>query len=80
MKKRKAGGKMGICQSWCCLVEQLSWIDSYIELMQAIWKEGKVVADWKSANTEEGRPPELRKLARHDVVGKVFARVIQERL
>jgi len=58
-----------------------------LQLMQDIWRDGEVVADWKDAEVV----PVLKKgdlwncdnwwgISLLDVVGKVFARIIQERL
>ena len=61
--------------------------DRLLELMQDMWREGEVVADWKNAEVmpipKKGdllRCDNCRGISLLDVVGKVFARVIQERL
>ena len=58
-----------------------------LELIQGIWSEGEVVADWKNADVipipKKGdlqHCDNWRGISLLDVVGKVFARVIQERL
>ena len=55
--------------------------------MQEVWEEGSVVADWKDAEIvpipKKGtlkRCDNWRGISLLDVVGKVFARVLQERL
>ena len=86
MKKQKAGRKSGILPH-LVLFGVASLMDRLLELMQAIWKEGEVVADGKNAEVV----PILKKgdlqsydnwrgISLLDEVGKVFARVIKERL
>ena len=59
MKKRKAGGKTGILPE-PVLFGGVNLLDRFLVLMQAIWKEGEVVSDWKNAEaTEERGPPTL---------------------
>ena len=60
-------------------------LDRLLELMQAIWKEGEVVADWKNAEVvpipKKGDLQSCENwhgISLLDVVGKVFARVIRE--
>ena len=86
MKKRKPGGKTGILPE-LVLFGGATLLDRLLELMQAIWKEGEVVADWKNAEVvpipKKGDLQSCenwRGISLLDVVGKVFARVIQERL
>ena len=62
-------------------------LDKLLELMQVIWKEGEVVADWKNAEvvpiTKKGdlqHCDNWHGISLLDVVRKLFARVIQERL
>jgi len=61
--------------------------DRLLDLMQALWREGQVVVDWKDAQVvpipKKGNLQEVDNwwgTCLLDVVGKVFARIIQERL
>ena len=61
--------------------------DRLMELMRAMWREGKVIVDWKDAEVvpifKEGDLQQCDNwwgISLLDVVGKVFAQVIQERL
>ena len=61
--------------------------DWLLELMQEVWEEQKVVGDWQDAEivpiTKKGDLrlcDTWRDISLLDVVGKVFARVMQERL
>ena len=85
MKRGKAGGKTGILTELVLFGGASLW-DRLLELMQDMWREGEVVADWK--NAEVVPIPKKGDLLHCDnwhgisldVVGKVFARVILERL
>ena len=59
MKKCKAGGKSGILPELVLYGGGLFW-DKLLKLMQDVWSEGKVMADWKDAAvipiTKKGRP------------------------
>ena len=86
MKRRKAGGKTGILPELVLFGGAVLW-DRLLELMQAMWREGEVVTDWKNAEVvpipKKGdlqRCDNWRGISLLDVVGKVFARIIQERL
>ena len=48
LKKRKAGGKTGIFHKLVMFRGAVLWI-RLLELMQVMWREGEVVADWKNA-------------------------------
>ena len=61
--------------------------DRLLKLMQEVWEEGSVVADWKDAELvpipKKGNLKQCnnwRGISLLDVVGKVFARVFQEQL
>ena len=86
MKRGKAGGKSGILPELVLFGGAVLW-DRLLELMRALWKEGEVVTDWKDAEVvpipKKGdlqRCDNWRGISLLDVVGKVFARIIQERL
>lgn len=86
MKRGKAGGKSGILPELVLYGGAILW-DWLLELMQAMWRRGEVVADWKNAEVvpipKKGdlqRCDNWRGISLLDVVGKLFARVIQERL
>lgn len=86
LKKGKAGGMTGILPELVsCGGAQL--LDRLLLLIKDIWKEGKVVGDWKDAVVvpipKKGNLQmcdNWRGISLLDVVGKVFARIIQERL
>ena len=86
MKRCKAGGKTGILPELVLFGGTILW-DRLLELMQVMWRKGEVVADWKNAavvpTPKKGdlqHCDNWRGISLLDVVGKVFARVIQERL
>ena len=86
MKRGKAGGKSGILPELMLYGGAILW-DRLLELMQAMWRRGEVVPDWKNAEVvpipKKGdlqRCDNWRGISLLDVVGKLFARVIQERL
>ena len=86
MKRRKAGGKTGILPELVFFGGAILW-DRLLELMQVMWRKGEVVADWKNdvvvpipKKGDLQRCDNWRGISLLDVVGKVFARVIQERL
>ena len=87
MSKLKGGsGKTGI------LPEMIKYggaelLDRILELVRLVWEEGSVVKDWKDANIipipKKGNLQvcdNWRGISLLDVVGKLFTRVIQERL
>ena len=86
LKKRKAGGKTGILpELLLCGGPVLR--GRLLQLMQDIWRDGEVVADWKDAeivpvpkNGDLQSCDNWRGISLLDVVGKLFARIIQERL
>ena len=86
MKRRKAGGKTGILPELVLFGGAILW-DRLLELMQVMWRKEEVVADWRNAvvvpipkKGDLQRCDHWRGISLLDVVGKVFARVIQERL
>ena len=86
MKRGKAGGKSGILPELVLYGGAILW-DRLLELMQATWGRGEVVPDWKNAEVVPiPKKGDLQRcdnwcgISLLDVVGKLFARVIQERL
>ena len=86
LKRRKAGGRAGILPE-LLLYGGPELHDRLIVLMEDIWKGGTVVKDWKDA--EIVPIPKKRDLTKCDnwrgtslldVAGKVFARILQDRL
>ena len=86
LKRHRAGGKTGILpELLLCGGPVLR--GRLLQLMQDIWRDGEVVADWKDAEIvpvpKKGDLQSCdnwRGISLLDVVGKLFARVIQERL
>ena len=87
LKRGKAGGKTGIMPQLIVHCTGAELIDRLLQLTQCVWQEGTVV--------ENGRDAEIvpipkkgnlklcdnwRGISLSDVVGKVFARILQERL
>ena len=86
LKQRKAGGKTGILPELLLFGGPVLQ-DRLLQLMQDIWRDGEVVADWKDAEIvpvpKKGDLQSCdnwRGISLLDVVGKLFARNIQERL
>ena len=86
MKRGKAGGRTGILPE-LLLYGGVELQDRLLLLMEDIWKEGKVVKDWQDAEIVPiPKKGDLRKcdvwrgISLLDVVGKVFARILQDRL
>ncbi len=86
LKKRKAGGQSGILPELILYGGVLLW-DRLFELMQVVWEEGKVVADWKNAvivpipkKGDLKQCDNWRGISLLHVAGKIFARILQERL
>ena len=48
MKKRKAGWKSGILSELITYEGPELW-ERHLKLMEQVWKDGKVVEDWKNA-------------------------------
>ena len=86
MKQRKAGGKTGILpELLLCGGPVLQ--GRLLQLMRDIWRDGEVVTDWKDAEVvpvpKKGYLQSCDNwcgISLLDVVGKWFARVVQERL
>ena len=86
LKKGKAGGKTGILPE--LLVHGgAELIDRLLQLIQHVWQEGTVVQDWRHAEIVPIPKKGYLKLCDNwrgisllDVVGKDFARILQERL
>ena len=85
LKKGKTGGKTRIPPELIAYGGAELW-DRLIELMQEVWEERKVVSDWKNAeivlvpkNENLQSCDNWRGISLLDVVGKIFARIIQER-
>ena len=86
LKHGKAGGKTGIPPELVAYGGAELW-DRLLEIMKEIWKEKRVVRDWKDAEIvpipKKGNLQSCdnwRGISLLDVAGKVFARIIQERL
>ena len=86
LKKGKASGKTGILPE-LLLCGGVELHDRRLRVMQDVWEQGAVVEDWKDAvivpipkkvNLKEC--DNWRGISLLDVVGKLFARIIQERL
>ena len=84
-RKEKAGGKTGIPPELVAY-EGSELCDRLLELLKVVWEEKKVVKDWKDA--EIVPVPEREIINRVTIgvesvfaaAGKMFARIIQERL
>ena len=86
LKRRKAGGRTGILPE-LLLYGGPELHDRLIVLMEDIWKGGTVVKDWKDAEIvpipKKGdltKCDNWRGISLLDVAGKVFARILQDRL
>ena len=86
MKRAKAGGRTRILQE-LLLYGGAELQDRLLLLMEGIWKKGKVVKDWQDAEILPiPKKGDLRKcdnwrgISLLDVVGEVFARILQDRL
>ena len=80
LKKRKAGGKIAILPELLLCGGPVLW-GRLLQLMQDIWRNGEVVADWKDAEIVPVRKKgDLQScdnwcgISLLDVVGKLFAR------
>ena len=86
LKKGKVGGKTGIMPE--LLVHgRAELTDRLLQLIQHVWQEGTVVEDWRDAEIvpipKKGNLKlydNWRGISLLDVVGKVFARILQEEL
>ncbi len=86
MKMRKVGGKSRILPELVRLDGAHLW-NRLLELMQVLWSQDEVEEDWKDAEVIPiPKKGDLQKydnwwgISLLDVVGKVLARIIQERL
>lgn len=86
LRKGKAGGKTGVLPELLLYVSVELRI-RLLQVMQDVWEVGAVVDDWKDAVIVPiPKTGDLREcdnwwgICLLDVVGKVFARVTQERL
>ena len=86
LKERKAAGGIGISHEMN-LAGPVELRDRILTLMKQMWAEGTVVRDWKDAEIVPiPKKGDLRMcdnwrgISLLDVVGKMFVRVIQERL
>ena len=88
LKNGKAGGKSNILpemiRAACCEEE---FLEMLLELVHQVWKEGSVPKDWVDAvlipipkKGDLTRCDNWRGISLLDVVGKLVARVLQERL
>ena len=86
LKKGKAGGKTGIMPE-LIVHRGAELTDRLLQLIQHVWQEGTVVEDWRDGEIvpipKKGNLKlcdNWRGISLLDVVGKVFARILQERL
>ena len=86
LKRGKAGGKTGLLPEML-LYGGAGLYDRLLQVMQDVWRSGRVVDDWKNAVIVPiPKKGDLRKcdnwqgISLLDVAGKVFAPVIQARL
>jgi len=86
MKCGKAGGKNSVVPEMlkCC---SLGLLEQLVELFRTVWKEGNVPQDWKDAlvvpipkNSDLSQCDNWRGISLLDVGGKLFAKIIQNRL
>ena len=88
MKSGKAGGETGILpemlKAACCEEEFMEWL---LELVKDVWRECQVPTDWCDAvivpipkKGDLKQCDNWRGVALLDVVGKVVARILQQRL
>ena len=86
LKEGKAGGKTGLMPE--LLVQRgVELTDRLLQYIQPVWQEGTVVEDWRDAEIVPIPKKGNLKLCDNwqgisllDVVGKVFARILQEQL
>ena len=87
LKRGKAGGKTGIMPQLIVHCTGAELTDRLLQLTQCVWQEGTVVEDGRDAEIvpipKTGNLKlcdNWRGISLSDVVGKVFARILQERL
>ena len=86
LKRGKVGGRTGILPE-LLLYGGPELQDRLLLMMEDVWRRGKVVKDWQDAEVVPISPKsDLKKcdnwrgISLLDVVGKVFARILQDRL
>ena len=86
LRRRKAGGSSGILPEMILSGGAELW-DRLLQLMEKIWEEQTVVQDWKDAvvvpipkKGNLNHCDNWRGISLLDVVGKLFGRILQERL
>ena len=86
MKRGKAGGQTGILPE-LLIAGGEELITRMLKVMEGVWRKGQDVEDWKHAEVVPiPKKGDLqlcdnwRGISLLDVVGKVFARILQERL
>ena len=86
LKRGKAGGKTGILPELLLFGGEVLY-DRLLKIMKSAWEAGSIPSDWKDAVVvpipKKGNLRDCdnwRGISLLDVVGKVFARIIQERL
>ena len=86
LRKRKAGGKSGILPELILRGGAELW-SRILKLMQQVWEEGRVVREWQDAvvvpvpkKGDVRHCDNWRGIGLLDVVGKIMARIMKERL
>ena len=86
LKKRKAGGKSGILPELILCGGAELW-SRILKLIQQVWEEGRVVGEWQDAvvvpvpkKGDLRHCNNWRGISLLDVVGKIMARIMKERL
>ena len=86
LKVRRAGGKSDILPELILYGGPYLW-DRVLKIMEQMWEDGKVVKDWQDALVVPiPKKGDLRKcdnwrgISLLDVVGKIMARIVKERL
>ena len=87
LKRGKAGGKTGVMPQLIVHCTGAELTDRLLQLTQCVWQEGTVVEDGRDAEIvpipKKGNLKlcdNWRGISLLDVVGKVFAHILQERL
>ena len=86
LKKGKAGGKSGLLPELITFGGTDLW-DRVLEVIKQVWEDGKVVRDWQDAvvipipkKGDLKQCDNWRGISLLDVIGKILARIVQERL
>ena len=86
LKKRKAGGKSGILPELILCGGAELW-SRILKLIQQVWEEGRVVGEWQDAvvvpvpkKGDLRHCDNWRGISLLEVVGKIMARIMKERL